>query len=231
MANRKKKSLFPKSKFFQTYNNFLVVGCVLGFLILVVLAAAFAGKTNTRTKILLNPRAIAQEHLPLTITPFATPTSTPTPTLTPVPTYTGYCLRVPVLMYHHIDTWEHAKEAGHTALTVDASIFDQQMSYLKAQGYTSYFANDLVNALVSHSSLAGKPIIVTIDDGYDDVYSYAFPVLKKYGVKATLFIPTGLLGGTVGPNEANAVKRPSNSGKPYLVALPYGHARTYKRSV
>jgi len=136
------------------------------------------------------------------------PTATPSPTLTPIkseltptPVYTGYCLRVPVLLYHHLAPWDIAKQKGQTSLDVDSNIFDQQMGYLKVRGYTFYFAQDLVSALLSKTSLPGKPIVISIDDGYDDVYAYAYPILKKYGIKATLFIPTGLLGVSSGANS------------------------------
>ncbi|MFI5265624.1 MAG: polysaccharide deacetylase family protein, partial [Candidatus Levyibacteriota bacterium] len=46
---------------------------------------------------------------------------------------------------------------------------------------------------ISHTGLPGKPIVVTIDDGYSDIYQFAYPVAKQYGIKLSLFIPTGLL--------------------------------------
>lgn len=122
---------------------------------------------------------------------------TPTPTQIPIPTsisLAGYCLRVPVLMYHHIQPEAAAKTLGQTSLTVDNGIFDQQMAYLAASGYTPIWANELINALVTHTGLPGKPIVITIDDGYADNDTYALPVLKKYGFKANLMLASGLVG-------------------------------------
>jgi peptidoglycan/xylan/chitin deacetylase (PgdA/CDA1 family) len=42
--------------------------------------------------------------------------------------------------------------------------------------------------------LPPKTVLITIDDGYDDVYDYAFPIAKKYNIVLNLMIPTGLLG-------------------------------------
>lgn len=133
--------------------------------------------------------------------PTAVPTATPSPTLTPTPVYTGYCMQVPVLMYHHIQPWEIAKRNEQTALTVDNGVFALQMQYLTEKGYTFYFAEDLIAALREKKPLSGKPIVITIDDGYNDIYQYAFPVIKQFSVKANLFIPTGLVGNTAGTNS------------------------------
>src|SRR5438105_4382912 len=81
-------------------------------------------------------------HLPkktfaaIPITP--TPTVTPTPTSQPSPTepvYTGYCLNVPVLMYHHTAPSGIAHEKGFSSLNVDSGIFDEQMGYIASHGY------------------------------------------------------------------------------------------------
>lgn len=104
-----------------------------------------------------------------------------------------YCLNVPVLMYHHIQPYNLAKERGQTSLTVDSVVFDQQMSYLASGGYTSISADELVNALKTHSALPPKPIVITMDDGYKDNFEYAFPVVQKYGLVANIMIPTGLM--------------------------------------
>jgi peptidoglycan/xylan/chitin deacetylase (PgdA/CDA1 family) len=126
--------------------------------------------------------------------PPATPTPTSVPTPTPVP-LAGYCLNVPVLMYHHIQPNSLAKERGQGALSVDNGEFDLQMGYLVSSGYSVISAEQLVNALINHTGLPSKSIVITMDDGYSDIYAYAYPVLQKYHIVANLMIPTGLLGG------------------------------------
>lgn len=125
------------------------------------------------------------------------PTLIPTSTPTPIPTqaYSGFCLNIPILMYHHIQPEALAKTKNQTSLTVDNDFFDQQMSYITTHGYTIVSASQLVDALRFHTPLARKSIVVTIDDGYKDAYEYAFPILKKYNIPASLMIPTGLLEG------------------------------------
>lgn len=123
----------------------------------------------------------------------ATPTPTPKETPTNVP-LAGFCLHVPVLMYHHIQPYEVAKTLGQTALTVDSGIFDTQMQYLAENGYTTLFANEFANALINKQQLPAKSVVITIDDGYEDNFIYALPVLRKYGIKANIMLASGLMG-------------------------------------
>ncbi|MCL4354722.1 polysaccharide deacetylase family protein [Patescibacteria group bacterium] len=104
-----------------------------------------------------------------------------------------YCVNVPVLMYHHIQPESLAKEKGQTALTVDSGVFDQQMAYLVSQGYTSISAEQLANDLKNRSGLPSKPIVITMDDGYKDNFTYGFPIIQKYGLTANIMIATGLM--------------------------------------
>lgn len=106
----------------------------------------------------------------------------------------GFCLNAPVLLYHHVGPLDQARKEGNANLTVDPGIFDQQMKYLLDRGYRTFSAEDLANALLSHQVLAGKPVVVTLDDGYADAFSYAFPIAKKYNIILNLMIPTGLIG-------------------------------------
>lgn len=110
------------------------------------------------------------------------------------PFVTEYCLDVPVIMYHHIEPMAIAEQLGHPQLTVDNVIFEEQIRYLIQNHYRFISADDLVNALKTHSTLPEKSVMITIDDGYMDNYSYAFMVAKKYKVVMNFMIPTGLVG-------------------------------------
>ena len=144
-----------------------------------------------------------------------------TPSPTPAPLI-GYCLNVPVLMYHHIQPEGTAKQLGQTALTVDNGVFDQQMQYLAQNGYTTFFANDFINALISHTQLPAKSVVITIDDGYEDNYIYALPVLQKYGLKANIMLATGLMGNS-NMLSWDEVKSLKNSGLIYFTNHTWSH--------
>jgi len=157
------------------------------------------GKINSEYKIKLHDvkkSVLATTiQIPSTSTPSVALTIvSPSPTATPSPTISGYCLNVPVLMYHHIEPSDIARVKGQTSLNVDNGIFDQQMAYLASHGYISLTSDQLANALRNHTSLPAKSVVVTLDDAYDDNYTYAFPILKRYHIIGSFMIPTGLVG-------------------------------------
>ncbi|MBI3341556.1 hypothetical protein HY024_00375 [Candidatus Curtissbacteria bacterium] len=125
--------------------------------------------------------------------PIPTPTPTPTPSPTPTPVYTGYCLNVPVIFYHHIQPLAEAKTQGHESLTVDNGVFDTQMAYLKSKGYTTISAQQLANALFSKQGVPGHSIVVSVDDGYSDFFSYGYPIAQKFSFTLTVVPITWLL--------------------------------------
>lgn len=205
MLTKKKltQKIKKQLKVFKKYPSLLIGSLSFITLLIVCLFVTTEDMMQAPITKVISGKAIAAMNPLLTVTPIPvtpTPTLTPTPTTEPTPVYTGYCLNVPVLMYHHIEPGAIAKEKNHLSLNVDPSFFDQQMAYINARGFTTIFAEDLVNALAAHTSLPSKSIVVTIDDGYDDNYSYAFPIIKKYNIKTSLMVPTGLMGVNAGTN-------------------------------
>jgi peptidoglycan/xylan/chitin deacetylase (PgdA/CDA1 family) len=118
--------------------------------------------------------------------PFTRPTSTDKLRVTPQ-AVKHHIRPVPILMYHCIS-------AGRNSLYVEPERFALQLRNLLKQGYTPITARELVNAWVSGTPLPSRPVVLTFDDGYRDNYTNAFPLLKKYRVKATLFVITGAVG-------------------------------------
>lgn len=106
----------------------------------------------------------------------------------------GYCLHIPVLMYHHVQPQSDAIKNNQISLSVDNTIFAGQLQYLVSQNYTFVTTDQVVLALQTHTSLPGKPIALTFDDSYLDNYQYVYPLLQKYHVLANFEVPTGLLG-------------------------------------
>lgn len=105
-----------------------------------------------------------------------------------------FCLNVPVFLYHHIEPMNKAIKDGHSQLTVDSTVFEEQVKYLIKNGYRTISADELVNALINSQPLSGRPVVITVDDGYDDNYEYAYQISKSYNVILNLMIPTGLIG-------------------------------------
>jgi peptidoglycan/xylan/chitin deacetylase (PgdA/CDA1 family) len=95
---------------------------------------------------------------------------------------------IPILMYHSIHT------DPKNSLMVPPSTFEAEMQHLKDAGYHSITFKDLED-WKDGRPLPNKPIVITFDDGYKDNYTEAFPVLKKLGLKATIFVVSGFVGG------------------------------------
>lgn len=170
-------------------NKHLLIVLFIALVILGFVIRANSAKNTNKASV----KITSQNVIP-TNTPSPTPTQapTPSPSPTPVPAPTGFCLNVPVLFYHHIEDLSKAQSEGHKSETVSPDYFDSQMQYLTSHGYRTIKAEDLINAVYSHQGL-GKVAVVSIDDGYDDVYSNAFQIAKKYGITLSLMIATGLL--------------------------------------
>ncbi len=110
------------------------------------------------------------------------------------PIHSGNTLRVPVLMYHYIGLNPNPSDKARDSLSVSPEKFEEQLKYLKDNGYHTTSLDTLYAALTRNASLPDKTVILTFDDGYIDFYVNAYPILKKYGFSATIFIPTGLIG-------------------------------------
>jgi len=103
-------------------------------------------------------------------------------------------VRVPILMYHHIAVPGPNADAIRRDLSVSPAAFEAQMAYLASQGYRTVSLLDLFEHLQGGQALPPRPIILTFDDGYDDNYTNAYPILRRYGLQGTFFIITGLVG-------------------------------------
>jgi peptidoglycan/xylan/chitin deacetylase (PgdA/CDA1 family)/glycosyltransferase involved in cell wall biosynthesis len=95
---------------------------------------------------------------------------------------------IPILAYHRVV--ESSSEAGKHGIYVTRENFDWQMEYLKKKGFITLIFRDYAN-LNEEQKNYGKHIILTFDDGYEDNYLVAFPILRKYGLKATIFLVAG----------------------------------------
>lgn len=124
--------------------------------------------------------------------PTPTPEPSPTPIPLPDPKIYGPCKNVPVLLYHHVQPNEDIAEKKQQNISVDAEVFVKQMEYLVSRGYHALTLQEFFSGL--SETLPEKPVVLTFDDGYEDFYTWAYPVLKKNGIRATVFLPTGLVG-------------------------------------
>lgn len=89
---------------------------------------------------------------------------------------------VPILLYHHLDPDQPESE---TCLYPET--FERQMRLLKEHGYNPISFEELIAFEEHGTPLPEKPVMITFDDGYTSNYTYAYPVLRELGFKATIF--------------------------------------------
>ncbi|GIO29891.1 deacetylase [Paenibacillus albilobatus] len=100
---------------------------------------------------------------------------------------------IPILMYHSISQNRHGK------LFVSPEVFYQQMEHLNHAGYHTITFKDLLHWKTGEA-LPDKPVLITFDDGYLDNYKVAYPILKAFQMKATIFVTSDFIGS---PNHLN----------------------------
>ncbi|MBQ3971791.1 MAG: polysaccharide deacetylase family protein, partial [Selenomonadaceae bacterium] len=95
--------------------------------------------------------------------------------------------KVMVLNYHKVDDLD-------ISLSVRPKDFDDQMRYLKENGYHTITPDEFYESLAGNFELPENPVLITFDDGYEDNYRNAYPILRKYDFKATIFVISSFLG-------------------------------------
>ena len=88
-------------------------------------------------------------------------------------------------MYHHV-----APPTPGLELYVTPETFEQQMEFLKVHDYRVLPLEEAVRLAKAGQTSPPKSVVITFDDGYLDNFNYAFPVLKKMGFPATIFMIT-----------------------------------------
>lgn len=91
---------------------------------------------------------------------------------------------VPILTYHRVN------DIDENSFTLHVEQFDAQMKYLVDDGYSVITPDELLDAWENNKTLPAKPVVITFDDGSVDNYKNVFPILKKYNLKATVFVIT-----------------------------------------
>lgn len=105
-------------------------------------------------------------------------------------------LSVPVLMYHRIQKLspDDARNPLLKELTVEPEDFEAQMKYIHESGFTVISTHDIQNMVRAGLPIPEKALAITFDDGYKNNFEVAFPILRKYGFIATIFVVTRAIG-------------------------------------
>ncbi len=102
-------------------------------------------------------------------------------------------LRLPILMYHYVEYVQDKNDKTRVSLDTLPTTLDAQVQTLKNAGYTFLTMSEVADVLDGKIKLASPSVALTFDDGYQDFYTDAYPILKKYNVKATNYVISGFL--------------------------------------
>jgi peptidoglycan/xylan/chitin deacetylase (PgdA/CDA1 family) len=89
---------------------------------------------------------------------------------------------VPILCYHRF------APSCSSPLCMPADVFEKQIRHLKMNGYRVISPQELIEFLDYRKPIPKKAVMISIDDGYRSAYTMAYPILRKYGFTATLFV-------------------------------------------
>lgn len=98
---------------------------------------------------------------------------------------------VPILLYHFVG--REALEADGLSTTrynVTTADFAAQLALLHYLGYQTVTVSEVIDALLGEATLPERPIALTVDDGWVEQYTHLFPLLQRYGMKATFYVPS-----------------------------------------
>ncbi|MGD9157849.1 MAG: polysaccharide deacetylase family protein [Desulfobacteraceae bacterium] len=95
---------------------------------------------------------------------------------------------VPVIGYNDF------KEKCKNSSCIPGRIFDQQMKYLKDNGYRVIPMSEFLDFLYYRSAIPKRSVVITIDGGHRSAYDIAYPILKKYGFTATFLVYSDSIG-------------------------------------
>ena len=101
-------------------------------------------------------------------------------------------VRIPILMYHAVHVMDPS-EASNANLIVDPDLFEAQIKALSKAGYYFLTPEEAYKAFTENALPAKKVVWLTFDDGNEDFYTIAYPILKKYKAKATNNVITGFV--------------------------------------
>lgn len=118
---------------------------------------------------------------------------------------------VPALMFHSIGLENHPWAFAYISEPVWS--FQVKVCSLVNNKFTGVFWEDVYQHMAGKRILQGRSVLLTFDDGYLDNWVFAYPILKKYGMKGTIFISTDFVD-------------PSSSPRPNLEDVWNGRAKT-----
>ena len=138
-------------------------------------------------------------------------------------------MRLPILMYHAVD--RIPPNARSPRLYVPPEQFDAQLATLARLGYETISFGDWLAYRRGEGTLPRRPVIITFDDGYRSLAPLAWPLLRRFGFSATVFLVSDLIGKTNAwdpPQPVEALLGPAEIAEMQAGGIQFeSHTRTH----
>ncbi len=183
-----------------------------------LLIAAVILALNVAQAIRHSKPALAVRSSPLVLPTVTQPTPTPPPP-SPIATTTTEqaiplgrsAVRIPILQYHYIRVNPNRNDLLGFNLSVTPSNFAAEMDWLASHDYHPVDLTDLRAYLQGKQVLPAHPVVLTFDDGYEDFFTNAYPVLSAHQFKAVAYVVPGFFN-RAGFMTADQIKQLDQAG-------------------
>lgn len=136
-------------------------------------------------------------------------------------------IKIPILTYHYIEDTPASTDLPN--LFENTEIFEAQLKSIRKACYETVLVREIGDALIDGKSLPDKPLALTFDDGYADMYYNVFPLLKEYDMKGTMYIITNAVGTPGYLTKAQLIEM-DQSGLVEIASHTVNHANLFKSS-
>lgn len=116
------------------------------------------------------------------------------PTRKPGQPHPSQITKIPIIMYHYVGYVKDQNDSNRKKLSVSPIQFESHLKQLRQARYDTYFVRDIPAILAGTIEYSTQSAVLTFDDGYDDFYFTVFPLLKKYHMRATVYVITNFVG-------------------------------------
>lgn len=179
-------SFFGNQKFFKILFAGFISGFFTAFIVLNISLSVFFPKKNKKID---ESNLIAPYSFQKTFKPEILKTSA-----IPYSEIIEKSYRIPIITYHYIEYVKDPKDTIRQSLDIVPAIFEKELQALKDAKFQTIFVKDIPKIISGEIPYSSKSAVLTFDDGYEDFYTDAFPLLKKYKIKATIFVVNNFIG-------------------------------------
>lgn len=137
-------------------------------------------------------------------------------------------LEIPIFLYHHIVKQESEIQFDYMQTTEET--FEKQIDGLKKLGYHFISYQDLIDYKEGRKAISKNSCVLTFDDGGEDIYTNAYPILQKENIPFTMFIITDLVGED-GRANWEQLKEMQDSGLALIASHSTNHTEFNKLTV